>query len=330
MENRSIEELRNGFDAFYQEKLLPLAQQMEKLRQKYFWCFIIGCVAAFILVPIIVYLTIRHQENLLESEMGQDWPTVLYYMAVLIILAVVASPLYLYRKKEKNLLMPEFIKYFDGFSYAYEEFIGTDVIYGSRLIDDFNRRQSDDYFYGTYKNVKMIVSEEKFDKLRVYYVEDKRKQKLSTVFDGILILFSMNKKFSGQTVVFQDKGVFNKIAQWNRNLSGLENVHLEDSRFEKEFEVYASDQVEARYLLTTAFMERMLNLRKMYHANQVEFSFFDNHLFISLTTKKNMFESTSLFKSCLDRKMIDRTFEQFLSIMSIIDILKLDKIQYTG
>ena len=86
MENRSIEELRNGFDAFYQEKLLPLAQHMEKMRQKYFWRFIIGCLSAFVLVPIIVYLTIKHQENLLESEMGQDWTTVLYYTAVFLCL----------------------------------------------------------------------------------------------------------------------------------------------------------------------------------------------------------------------------------------------------
>ena len=330
MENRSIAELKAGFERFYTERLLPIVQTTEKIRQKYLHYFIIGCLFAFVTVPAIILWIFEHQEEMRTQPVEDDWQTPLAYFSIMLIIAIAASPLYLYRKKSKNQLMPEFIKYFDGFSYQFEETISSAVVEKSRLIGDYNSRSGDDYFSGIYKNVEMVVSEEEFEKVTTTYNNGKRQEHRSTVFDGIIVLLSLNKDFSGQTVVFQDKGIFNKVVSFTRNLSGLENIRLEDSLFEKEFEAYGSNQVEARYLLTTAFMERMLKLREAYKANRIEFSFFDNRLFITLATKKNMFEATSLFKSCLERTLIDETFNQFLSIMAIIDILKLDKIQYTG
>ena len=330
MENRSIEELKAGFERFYTEHLLPIAQVTEKIRQKYLHYFIIGCLFAFVTVPGIILWIINYQEQLRMQPAQDDWKVPTAYFLIMLIIAVAASPLYLYRKKSKNQLMPEFIKYFNGFSYQFEGTINSAIVQKSRLIKDYNAHSGDDYFSGTYKNVEMIVSEEEFETVTTTYNNGKRQEHRSTVFDGIIVLLSMNKDFSGQTVVFQDKGLLNKVVSFTRNLSGLETIRLEDSIFEKEFEAYGSNQVEARYLLTTAFMERMLKLREAYKANRIEFSFFDNRLFITLKTSKNMFEATSLFKSCLERKLIDETFNQFLSIMAIIDILKLDKIQYTG
>ncbi len=330
MENRSIEELKAGFERFYTENLLPIAQVTENIRKKYLRYFIIGCLFAFVSIPAIMFWIFTHQEQLSSQPPQDDWQTSAAYMIILIILAIAGSPLYLYRKKSKNQLMPELIKYFDGFIYQFEGNISSAIVQKSRLINDYNAHSCDDYFSGTYKNVEMIVSEEKFEKVTTSYNNGKSREHRSNVFDGIIVLLSMNKDFSGQTVVFQDKGIFNKVVSWSRNLSGLETIRLEDSLFEKEFEAYGTNQVEARYLLTTAFMERMLKLREAYKANRIEFSFFDNRLFITLATKKNMFEAASLFKSCLDRTLIDETFNQFLSIMAIIDILKLDKIQYTG
>lgn len=330
MENRDINELKSGFERFYTEHLLPILQMTEKIRQKYLRYFILSCLFAFVSVPAIIFWIIEHQEELRLQPAQDDWQTPLAYFMIMLIIALAASPLYLYRKKSKNQLMPEFIKYFDGFSYQFEGTVNSVVVEKSRLINDYNTRSGDDYFSGTYKNVEMVVSEEKFEKVTTTYSNGKRREHRSTVFDGIIVLLSMNKSFSGQTVVFQDKGIFNKVVSWGRNLSGLENIRLEDSLFEKEFEAYGTNQVEARYLLTTAFMERMLKLRESYKANRIEFSFFDNRLFITLKTSENMFEATSLFKSCLDRTMVDETFNQFISIMAIIDILKLDKIQYTG
>ena len=108
-------------------------------------------------------------------------------------------------------------------------------------------------------------------------------------------------------------------------IKGLERVKLEDTKFEKIFEVFSSDQIEARYLLTTAFMERMLRLRDLYDGKVIQFSFKDNKLLIAIKTRQNMFEANSFFRSNLNKKRIDLVFLQFYTVFSIIKLLKLNQ-----
>lgn len=134
----------------------------------------------------------------------------------------------------------------------------------------------------------------------------------------------MNKNFSGRTVVLEDKGVFNAF----QRVSGLEKVKLEDIYFEKCFEVFSDDQIEARYLLTTGFMERMLRLRDLYNGKSIRFCFEQNHLLLAIPNGRDMFEAASFFRSNMNKAKIDVVFEQFYTIFSIVKILKIN--QKTG
>ena len=148
-----------------------------------------------------------------------------------------------------------------------------------------------------------------------------RETKKKMVFQGICVLLTMNKNFKGRTVVLKDKGIFNVF----KHISGLQRVKLEDMWFEDLFEVYSSDQIEARYLLTTAFMERMLKLSELYGGKSIQFSFDDNQLLLAISTKQDMFEACSFFRSNVNKKKVDRVFEQFYTVFSIVDILKLNQ-----
>ena len=276
----------------------------------------------FILLPIICVILFKiflSQNNEAPHYLGNLTPDQIFF-GLLFIITIASSPILLYKKQAKNIVMPEFIKYFGDFKYTYMGTIDPDCIQRSLLFDDFNFRKGDDYFSGVYLNTKMIISEE-----NMQYIKHEGKQThTKEIFKGIIIHLEMNKNFSGQTIVLKDKGVFNFL----NKAPGLQKVTLEDYIFEKEFEVYSNDQLEARYLLTTAFMERILKIKNAYKTNKIQLSFFNNSLLIAVNTKKNMFESTSLFKKTTDRKMINQTFDQFISIMSIIELLKLH--QKTG
>ena len=69
----------------------------------------------------------------------------------------------------------------------------------------------------------------------------------------------------------------------------------------------------------------MLKALNVFHGRKIQLCFLDNKLLIAINTGQNMFESTSLFRSATDRRMVDETFEQIVSIMAIVDILKLNK-----
>ena len=102
-----------------------------------------------------------------------------------------------------------------------------------------------------------------------------------------------------------------------------QQIFLEDIVFSKKWRVFADDQVEARYVLTPALMERMLMVKKLFHGNRLDFSFWGNNLLIAVHTTKDMFETTSLFKDALDYRKVQEVICQMYSVFSVIDVLKL-------
>ena len=104
----------------------------------------------------------------------------------------------------------------------------------------------------------------------------------------------------------------------------LEKVQLEDVKWEKRFEAYSQDQVEARYLLTTAFMERFLNLTTAFGTNKAKCSFCDDKMIIAISTRKNLFEFGHLFKK-IDSEDF---YNELSSILELIEYFKLNI--YTG
>jgi hypothetical protein len=72
-------------------------------------------------------------------------------------------------------------------------------------------------------------------------------------FSGLIVKLAMNKPFTGKTII-SGKSELNKILNAS---TGLEKIDLEDLEFMNNFDVYSTNQVEARYLLTTSFMERV-------------------------------------------------------------------------
>lgn len=324
-ENRNIDELKSGFETFYQSRILPLMQDMEQVRKKYLHYFILACGLAVVAIPSLMWGIFYFQVGASIAEQNSSsFADSAAYGLMAIIIAACGTPIALYKKKSKSKIMPLMLQYFEGFNYQYKKTILVDIAQ-TRLIDTYDGREGDDYFEGVYQNVPIKVSEEKFTQRKLVYRNNKPHYENIEVFHGVLILLDMNKNFSGQTVVLQDKGFLNVFSKVNRDLKDLSNVKLEDSVFEKEFEVFSSDQIEARYLLTTAFMERMLKLRAAYHADKIEFSFLNNQLFIALETNRDMFEPTSLFKTCLNKKLVEEAYLQIVSIFAIIDILSLDK-----
>ncbi|MBP5353209.1 MAG: DUF3137 domain-containing protein [Alphaproteobacteria bacterium] len=305
-------ELKKKFDEYYTESLYPVLKKNERSRYFYLSYVFVLLLMGFVFYPTIMWY-------ILHSPMMQDRQNPGMLLAASgAVLMLLCGPLYLYRKKVKPDIMPMFANFFGDFEYLYEQVLDSDLLVASDLFGKFNQNIGDDYFCDTYDDVRITVAEEK---LRQVHADDKGNIQKKKVFTGICILLEMNKNFVGRTVVLEDKGLFNVF---NR-VKGLQNVKLEDSKFEKYFEVYADSQIESRYLLTTAFMERMLKLRDLYHGTSLQFNFSDNKLLIAIRTKENMFEANSFWRTNLNRKRINRVFDQFYTIFSIIRILKLNQ-----
>lgn len=305
-------ELKSRFDAYYDEKLRPILQKSESVRRRYLAAFaVLVCMGLFFYPTILMKLFksgINGDDSLIGIVLG---------LSCLVIM-LLCGPLYVYKQKVKPQIMPDFAEFFGSFMYQYEGKIDDLILRQSDLFGQYNQSIGDDSFVGVYDGVRICVAEEKLKMLK----KDFRNFDMSKkVFEGVCILFEMNKSFKGRTVVLKDKRLFNVF---NR-VKGLQNVKLEDIRFEKYFEVYSDDQIEARYLLTTGFMERMLKLRDLYDGKSIQFCFNRNTLLLAIPTKQNMFEANSFFRTNVNKKKIDLVFEQFYTIFSIVKLLKLNQ-----
>ena len=88
----------------------------------------------------------------------------------------------------------------------------------------------------------------------------------------------------------------------------LVKVELEDPILRKHFNVYSTNQVEARYLLTTAFIERFKNLKTAFGTKKIKCSFFFRNKIMFAISSKDLFEIGHLYKSLHDPKNIYKLY----------------------
>ena len=82
-------------------------------------------------------------------------------------------------------------------------------------------------------------------------------------------------------------------------------------------------QIEARYLLTTMFMERLMQLEMAFPVDCIQCSIKDKEMLILLSTNKDLFEIGHILNSLNDITQYQNMFDEFASVLSFIDVLNL-------
>jgi Protein of unknown function (DUF3137) len=163
----------------------------------------------------------------------------------------------------------------------------------SRLFagDSFNTYAGEDLVTGRHGSTSFRFSE--------LHVKDvtrrKNRSETKTVFDGLFFVGDFNKSFRGQTLVLPDTaeralGSFGRAFQsLASGASGLQLVELEDPAFERAFTVRSTDPVEARYLLSTSLMQRIL----AFHGNtgaKLRLGFLGGRVYVAVPLPGNLFD----------------------------------------
>ena len=104
----------------------------------------------------------------------------------------------------------------------------------------------------------------------------------------------------------------------------MKDIKLEDPKFNKIFQVYSDDQIEARYVLSVSFMERLKELSEAFGSKVIQCCFYQEKVVFVVPIKKNMFEPGSIY---INENFIDDAkslLEEMDLICKIIDILRLN------
>ena len=225
-------------------------------------------------------------------------------------------PLWQYCKKKlenkvKNNMMPILMNAVPNFEWTLSPVISKEDIIKTDLIPYLKNADCDidDNFKGIYRGVDVLVSEQEYN---VGSGKNRR-----TIYQGAIIKIHMNKKFEGLTLI-RPRGI-------KKNQYKLEEVKLEDVEFSKKYQVFSDNQIEARYLITTSFMERFQNIKTAYSASEIYAAFSDKYIFIAPRCYKDLFSLAHLSKTLIDEEQYDVLFKEFASILALVDYFKLDK-----
>ena len=209
----------------------------------------------------------------------------------------------------KNILMKKFLEiFFTNFKWKnsisnkdipkIQQYLSLNILNKAPFI------VFDDMIIGLFRNVSIAIYEAN-----------------NYTFRGLIVEFQMNKNFEGHTFFLEKSLSAKKIPI---NSSVFKEVKLEMSEFSKNYTTYSDNQVEARYLLTTAFMERICNLNLAFKAKFVRGAFKDDKLTLAIDCGKDMFAMGSNFKTS-SSKTFSQLYDEMISILKIIDELKLNE-----
>jgi len=156
-----------------------------------------------------------------------------------------------YRRRYKDQVLPQVAAALGNLTYRQSSKSDVERLAGLRILPDYDSLDTDDEIHGVHNGLPIRIVEVRLRR--------RRNKRTVTVFDGLLVAITLPRSLTATTLVLTDRGVWENFkAKWRG--AQLETVRLEHQEFEKRYEISSTDQIEARALLTPAFMDRFVEL----------------------------------------------------------------------
>lgn len=292
----------HDFDRFYAREIEPALASLETHRKKRMWLVMGLAILGAIGFAVVAYL--------LQIDRSEG-PIALAGFAVGFGGLLGAGLAYLGLTNRYKQVLTGGVCAYLGFEYALKTFpFPLDRF--KPLLPYYHNAKLEDRIAGHVDGVDFELCEGKFSKKEAKW-------------RALMLAYSFNKPFDGQTTVVADTDwIGNALERYRQN---GERVRLEDPRFEDQFEVFSTDQIEARYLLTPRFMERIVELsRRLNNRRGVSMAFVDDRLLITIRigSAARRFEIGNVFRPIRDgRERAQSLLAELKLVTDIIDGLNL-------
>jgi hypothetical protein len=314
---KTLDELKH----FYETDLLAELRQLEAKRKQVMQNSLI-IFAVLVGLGLVVGIAVL-------SATGQ--PVVLLFMAILC--AVIGGIIFSflgrdYKAEFKQKIIGGLVRFIEpGLSYQPQNSVSQDLFKQSGLFNHrIDRYKGEDCVFGKVDKTEILFSELHAEYKTTSGTGKNRHTEWHTIFKGLFFIADFNKHFQGRTVVLPDTaqklfGAFGQTLQ-SMALGRDELIRLEDPEFENQFVVYGTDQIEARYILSPALMQRISEFKQK-TGTQIHLSFTGSKIFVAVSLAKNMFEP-AYFSSSADFKCIQDYYQDLTLAIGIVDDLNLN------
>lgn len=315
---KTLDDLKTFYETDLSADLKQLENQRKQVTQNSLIAGGVVLVVGFIIAAVMM-------------AQGAPPPVLIFVLIGCIIVGAIAFAIIGrgYKGEFKSRIISKIVQFIDpGLSYHPENRIERNTFRQSGLFQHhIDRYSGEDLITGKVDKTKIAFSE-----IHAEYKTSSRDSKgrtqthWHTIFKGLFFIADFNKHFNSQTVVLPDTaeklfGGFGKMLQsWN--ISRADLIKLEDPEFEREFVVYGQDQIEARYILSTSLMQRILNFQRK-TGTRIYLSFTGSCVYVAVPMTKNMFEP-KYFQRLDDFTPIAEYYSDLAFAIGIVDDLNLN------
>lgn len=217
-----------------------------------------------------------------------------------------------YKKAYKGYFVErELAKKFLSIKYSHSAGLDKSILESTGMINTGDRYSSNDLTMGKYKNVNFAQADVHIEE---EYEDNDGDTHYRTIFRGRFMIFEFPKKFNSKMM----------LSHHNEPISAMNRIETESTEFNKAFLVYAEDGMEAFYILTPDFMERVQELGRS-HNDQVSIYFAENKMVVGINDGDDIFEPPNP-KIPLDEKAETAKITNELNLVTnIVDNLKLSR-----
>ncbi|REK71556.1 DUF3137 domain-containing protein [Paenibacillus paeoniae] len=186
--------------------------------------------------------------------------------------------------------------------YEHDARISDEWIDASELFMLEDRRVAgEDYFEGKYGLTEFYMSELKITTKEIIDSEGYSSTGTKVAFNGVLFIADFKKDFTGLTVIETNYiktnsavgGFFAKMLQNEATTTSKRANHViefENAEFNRHFTVRTDNEMNARNILSPAFMQHLLDFCKSY-PNPIMISFHHSYMFVAVWSHKNFIDS---------------------------------------
>jgi len=307
-----------GFSAYFAKEIFPFLSAREadrkvSLKKAVFACLFISIIG---LIAIVVIIAIQGVSN------------IIFYVGIVTVMAI--GGLYRYLMRDVQSFTKQ--KIVDGIcSYVGWQFDAQPALpilshWSSLMLIRKGYERIERYRSNKIKLEDEISGSAHgalFKSIEVKLTRKSGKNRV-TDFQGQLMSITFPRTFLGRTIVLRDKGFLQ-----GKKKGDMKRVGLVDPVFEKIFEAYGTDQVEARYLLTPVFMQTLVDLENSVGGKNIRFGFDKNMLFIAVETK-NQFEAGSMLEPLTDPACTQKILDEIAALSMISSISSISSAALIG
>lgn len=309
-----------GFQEYYETEIAPWMEGQVGKHERAKGHFYLIAGLGLLLLPVLLWISVN--AFYIQPHEFLDFDGVPIFILAVYLMAVFGAayyPLHKLNKLSKNFLVDKICSFLDleydidGGAFPLEVFEEVE------LLPCNSCSELKDYFYGHFEGIDFSFAECKLTSTNMLDGTS------HTDYHGILFQFTLPQSLNEQILITHNPG-FENFHHKGELLNKKQRVIIDDPSFEQNFTVYATDETEARSLLTPAVRKLITGFtdklkKRPYIKDEIQLAFKGSHLLLAVPIKESWFEGGCSFQSMNDPARVERILEEISVAYEMVELL---------